>query len=261
MLEEGQRIALPEPLGGLVHHALRGVAHLNALADFPKTLRLVDAIRQAWPNTRICENVGSPGSATTSDFKVGGFGLRVLGPDQKERQLLRSHWNRVREKGRVHLGRDHIAFLEASVHRAFTDSYSADSSVTNRSSIQLLVEGPNRFAVLTGDGRPETLLRGLQSGGLPKAKRCRVFKAAHHGSDHNIRIDELDNAVLTALEPKIIWVSGKGEHHPSEKFLLYLAGQRARHKFAIKLTNGNKALQRTGANYADTVEKGTFAYL
>jgi len=218
---------------GLLHLARNGPRLLRSVAESSEVLTLVEALRRLKGVT-----VTSAKARDDTSLFSSIADLDILGPDDAELHGLARVWDRVRRKGQIHIDRRNDAFMEATLVRAMVSRYSPDSSPTNRSSIQIRAIGPNGSVVLTGDGRQETLMRGLEwSEGA-----CRVFKAAHHGSARNIRTLEMPNSMLSTLRPDQIWVSGAGDKHPSRDFLDYLCRQYTHTPFRLRVTNTNAHL-------------------
>lgn len=103
--------------------------------------------------------------------------LRVVGPTQRNLAELRTKWEEWLEahENAVASG---DPFLAAMV----------DRSIPNLSSIMILAEADGKRVLLTGDGRGDHLLQGLEQAGLLDAKgklHVDVLKVSHHGSDRN----------------------------------------------------------------------------
>jgi hypothetical protein len=227
---------MPPEVGGLLHLARDGPVLLEELRRDHEFLTLSDALR-ALPGVVV----ESATAGRTDRPLRTNLRLDVLGPGAKDLAELRRSWRRIREKGRLHVRRAHLAFLEASLFDASHEHYALDRSVTNRSSIQVLASTSSGYAVLTGDGRPDTLIEGLQRVGVPPTP-CVAFKAAHHGSSHNIALDEDPNLTFAMLKPRAVWISGSG-HHPTAAFIDYLRQQRGHLAFEVVATNLNDALR------------------
>lgn len=220
---------LPPSVRGLLHMQLRGTPILDSLRETAEAITLIEALKGV---SRL-QKAQAGDRETAFDRELR---LVVLGPDDTELDELRKKWAEIRLRGQIHTNFSYLAFLEASMFAADAGRYKADSSVTNRSSIQIFAETDRACAILTGDGRPDTLERVLDRIPLP-SRECRVFKAAHHGSDHNIDISQNPNRVLSRFQPQAIWVSAGDSHHPSRPFLDYLSQQTTRPPLFI--TNRN----------------------
>ena len=222
---------LPPVVRGVMHLALNGPKILTEVSVDAATLTFIEALRHLPGVTLESMTAGHNRKALS-----GALELRAIGPDDLEIDRLRHAWSRVRDRGTIHQRGMHFMFLEATAFSAIAHRQSLDPSVTNRSSIQLIAKGANGYAVLTGDGRPDTLDRTIDPSTLPSTP-CRVFKAAHHGSARNIRTNQDPNVILGWFKPKEIWISGGDEKHPSDEFLKYLETQRAHTPFKIYVTN------------------------
>lgn len=99
--------------------------------------------------------------------------------------------------------------ISASTDRCLDEAYLADNSVTNGSSIALIVElGVSRLLFL-GDSWAEDIETELRA--LPNAAFPMVFdaiKISHHGSLHNT-----SPALLELIDSPIFLISSSGERH------------------------------------------------
>ena len=96
-----------------------------------------------------------------------------------------------------------------------------DQSVPNLSSIVLFVESGGRTMLLTGDGRGDDTLAGLEAADLltpGEALRVDLLKVPHHGSDRNVEADYFERIVADHYV-----ISGDGRHdNPSQEMLRML---------------------------------------
>lgn len=228
---------VPHDIRAILHLARNGPRLLASAEESAEVITLIEALRRL-PGVLV---TGARAGDDTSRF-ASIARLDVLGPDNEELAILARVWNRVRSKGAIHVHRRFDAMAEVALFRAMVPRYSLDTSPTNRSSIQVCATGSRGNVVLTGDGHPDTLLRGLDK--LDDLGTCRVFKAAHHGSHRNYR-----PRVFSKLKPERIWVSGRGEKHPSRDFLDFLCRQHKHAPFELQVTNTNlqvETMQRSG---------------
>lgn len=115
-----------------------------------------------------------------------------------------------------------------------------DESVPNLSSIVLLVEagkGKNKKRMLlTGDGRGDHTLEGLEKVGLVKkggVLRVDVLKVPHHGSEHNV-----DDIYFERIVADHYVISADGKHdNPDVPTLEMISRARPDDKFTIHLTH------------------------
>lgn len=117
---------------------------------------------------------------SAQDHDFGNLELRVVGPTEENLEELRQEW---------------IQWLDDYEERVGEDpslAEMADRSVPNLSSIMLLAEADGKQVLLTGDGRGDHLLQGLQQADLlDQEGRLHVdlVKLPHHGSDRNATRD------------------------------------------------------------------------
>lgn len=103
--------------------------------------------------------------------------LQVIGPTRQNLEKLKTEWQEWL---------DHHADNIASGDPLLAAM--ADRSTPNLSSIMLLAAAEGKTILLTGDGRGDHLLQGLQQAGLldPQGKiHVNILKLPHHGSDRN----------------------------------------------------------------------------
>lgn len=231
-------VGLPPAVRGLLHLVHHGTPILESVKTASDTMTLVEALRVILGKDKV--TLAQVEERPRITALQGALTLHVVGPDEPELKRLREKWSEIRERGRVHMRMQHTAFLEASFFAADAGRFRMDPSVTNRSSIQVVADAARGRAVLTGDGRPDTIERHLRS--LPLL-HCQVFKAAHHGSDHNIDLRQDPNEILKTFQPDQIWVSGGDKFHPAREFLRYLQQQHEHVKFEIAVTNANPNVQ------------------
>ena len=112
---------------------------------------------------------------------LGNLNLQVVGPTKDNLDRLRKKWLKwLKKHEKPVLSRD-----PAEAERA---ALAADSSIPNLSSIMLLAEAGGKRLLLTGDGRGDHLLEGLEKSGLLEPQgslHVEVLKVPHHGSKRN----------------------------------------------------------------------------
>ena len=133
-------------------------------------------------NIPINKSVPSVDLITVDDVKkpiaFDNLRLRVVGPTRANLEKLRKEWASWLEKHEDELSGDDPMVMSNS-----------DQSVPNLSSIALIAEADGKTVLLTGDGRSDHLLDGLQiAGQLDAQGRCHVdiLKLAHHGSELDV---------------------------------------------------------------------------
>lgn len=158
--------------------------------------------------------------------KLGDLKLTVVAPSDKQLQALQKEWNKqvkkILEKEKAEKAR-----LEAA---AFIDR-----SVANLSSIVVLAEADGKRMLLTGDGRGDHTLQGLEEAGLMDENgrlELDVLKMPHHGSEHNVA-----PIYFQKIRARHYVISADGEHdNPDIKTLKMISEARPDDDFTIHLT-------------------------
>lgn len=132
--------------------------------------------------------------------------ITVIGPDRLRVERFRRKWRKDLED-----------ILEGASDAADALAFN-DSSAFNLASLMLLVERNRKSMLLTGDGRGDHLMLGLEDAGLLDQDghiHVDLFKIPHHGSDNNVEPSTFEN--ITA---KHYVISGNGEHGNPEPAML-----------------------------------------
>lgn len=114
-------------------------------------------------------------------IRFGNLTLQIVGPTRANLERLRKEWQAWL--------RAHAETVVPAAAVDIRDKVNLDQSVPNRGSIMLLVEGDGKRILLTGDGRGDHLVKGLEQAGLmPKGGTFHVdlLKVPHHGSARNV---------------------------------------------------------------------------
>jgi hypothetical protein len=170
-----------------------------------------DAAGLGWnvnaPFGRLIQTAPAGEDAPTVD--MGGMTLTILGPSRERLEELQKKWDkelpklleREREAGAAGLAEAAAKALDESVH--------------NLASLMVLAESVDgRTMLLTGDGRGDHLMEGLERAGrLPADGTFHVdlFKLPHHGSDRNVSTD-----LFRRVTADHYVLSGDGTHHNPE---------------------------------------------
>ncbi|HEY8547801.1 MAG TPA: hypothetical protein VIL36_22230 [Acidimicrobiales bacterium] len=195
-----------------------------------------DAVAASIPQARVVRDValklGIDGNPPFGGLVVGpqvvdlGAGLEatVVGPDAARLRELQVQWERDVRR-RVERGE-----LGDAVVAAFTDT-----SVPNLSSIVLLLRCDARTMLLTGDGRGDHTLAGLEAAGVLDAGgtlHVDVLKVPHHGSDRNV-----DRSYFERITADHYVISGNGVHdNPSAHTLQMITATQGDRPYTIHLT-------------------------
>ena len=165
---------LPRGAMPMMEIEARSISQGDELAAYARGLKIpINVEFKDTPDRVICvDNLDKP-------IQLANLMIRVVGPTRRSLLALQKEWE------------DWLAKHEAAVVTVEPEiiARALDRSVPNLSSIMLLVEGEGKTVLLTGDGRGDQLLEGLQQAGLLKADgTCHVdvFKLPHHGSARNV---------------------------------------------------------------------------
>lgn len=99
--------------------------------------------------------------------------------------------------------------ISSSANRRLNEAYLADDSVTNGSSIALIIEVGTSRLLFLGDSWSEDIEAGLRA--VPNASFPMIFdaiKISHHGSLHNT-----SPVLLELIDSPVFLISSNGEHH------------------------------------------------
>ena len=199
----------------------------KVLASIPQGRQLRDdAEVLGWkPNRMFKGKLILATDATKAVALKGGLKVAVVGPMQPELLALQEahdKWLRDQEK------KEKIS-PEAAL-AAFVDD-----SVTNLSSIVVIVEAKGKRMLLTGDARGDKILEGLELVGLLEKggnMHVDVLKVPHHGSDNNMA-----PSFFRRVTADHYVFSGNGEHgNPERETLIMLLDARGNAAYEIHLT-------------------------
>lgn len=237
--------AVPAPQTGAVLPRLRVVPPttppVTAISDIPDempsygvnegyNLQLLDS------ELGVPRNPGFPDGLVMLEsaprpIRVAGIKFWVLGPSRSNLEQLRKVWQ---------------SWMEAR-GMSFDVTIRPDTSKANLSSIMLLVQAGKRRILLTGDGRGDDVVNGLeQSGLLPSGGTIHVdiLKIPHHGSARNA-VGSLFNRVLADTYVISSAVDIR-YNNPDIETLVWLVEAACRQNRDIKIvaTNNTPALEK-----------------
>jgi len=160
-------------------------------------------------------------------IKLGGsLELTVVAPSEKNLLALQKEWNL---KIKPILKKEHDKAAKAEIASFI------DRSVYNLSSIVVLVESEGKRILLTGDGRGDHTLEGLEAAGLLDAEgkiEVDILKMPHHGSIRNV-----DAGYFEKIRAKHYVVSANGKFdNPDIPTLKLISDARPDDDFTIHLT-------------------------
>ena len=155
-------------------------------------------------------------------IRIGKLKFTVLGPQQKELDVVREKYRKWLEK-------------RAKVKARVATSSRPDTAPFNLSSIVVLVEAGGRKMLLTGDARGDKIIEGVKEAGLLKRGKTLhvdVLKAPHHGSDRNVT-----PAFFETITADHYVFSGDGQYGNPERSTLEMLAEAGRDRdFAVHLT-------------------------
>ncbi len=163
-------------------------------------------------------------NAKNNPATIAGMKLTVVGPSQENLDALQKEWDKElksilkKEKPKT----DAAAFI--------------DNSVPNLSSIIVLAEFDGKRILLTGDGRGDHTLQGLEKAGFMQPGGTidvDILKMPHHGS-----VRDIDTPYFTRIKTPHYVISADGKFdNPDLPTLKLLSEARKDDDFTIHLTN------------------------
>lgn len=169
---------------------------------------------------------GGLARARKQPVDVDGLELTVVAPLDSELKALQKEWD-VKIKPLLKKEATPAGLAEIA---AFVDD-----SVYNLSSLVVLAEVGAKRILLTGDGRGDHTLAGLEKVGRLDAKgriAVDVLKVPHHGSDRNVEVSYFE-----AIRAKHYVISADGKHdNPDIDTLEMITAARKDDAFTIHLT-------------------------
>ncbi len=158
-------------------------------------------------------------------IKLGNLKLTVVAPLEENLHELQEEWDKE-VKAILKKEKDKQALAKAAAY--------VDESVANLSSIVVLVEADGKRILLTGDGRGDHTIQGLEKAGLLKKGKIKVdvLKMPHHGSIRNI-----DTSYFETVQADHYVISADGKFdNPDLATLEMLSRMRPDDDFTIHLT-------------------------
>ncbi|MEA2562913.1 MAG: hypothetical protein QOH06_4417 [Acidobacteriota bacterium] len=158
-------------------------------------------------------------------IKIGNLKLTVVAPLEESLHDLQEEWDKE-VKAILKQEKKKAALAKAAAY--------VDESVANLSSIVVLVEADGKRILLTGDGRGDHTIQGLEKAGLLKNGKIKVdvLKMPHHGSIRNI-----DASYFETIQADHYVMSADGKFdNPDLATLKMLSKMRPDDDFTIHLT-------------------------
>ena len=182
-------------------------------------------------NTGFKRTVIAPKTGATVRDMGSGLSFTVIGPHQAQLDALQNEWAK---------GIDQLK-KQGKLTPASTEAFAAElleKTATNLSSIVVLAEAGGRTMLLTGDGRSDFIVDGLQAAKLLHGGRIHVdlLKVPHHGSVRNFNQRFFEQ--VTA-DHYVISANGKFDN-PDVAMLKLLFDARPNDAYTLYLTNAVK---------------------
>ena len=189
--------------------------------------------------------------AVREPVEFGNLSLRIVAPTRRNLEKLREEWIAWLDKHEAGVASDEPMTLANS-----------DQSVPNLSSIAFIAAADGKTILLTGDGRSDHLLDGLEMAGqLDADGHCHVdvLKLAHHGSELDVTPEFFER--VTA---EMYVVSANGRYgNPDYSTLSWIvdAAKTAKRKIKLVLTNHTPADKKLQKKYATRKYHYSLQYL
>ncbi|MCH5514099.1 ComEC/Rec2 family competence protein [Pseudomonas syringae] len=115
----------------------------------------------------------------------GPFKFTILSPDKEKLQKLLHKWHEEIDSGETTVKTTDYSLSLDEIW--LNDSFQADTSVYNGSSIAFILEADGKSMLFLGDSHDEIIVRNLRALGFSEQKKLEVelVKISHHGSQHN----------------------------------------------------------------------------
>lgn len=236
LLTASQTAAMPNAT-----NATLGITEGSALRAKANLLNM--PINKSVPATHLItvDDVSKP-------ITFGNLTLRIVAPTKKNLDKLRTEWVEWLQKQENEAG----AMVMAN----------SDQSVPNLSSIAVLAKAHGKTLLLTGDGRSDHLLDGLEMAGqLDKNGHLHVnvLKLAHHGSELDVTREFFERITADTYV-----VSANGRYgNPDYSTLSWIVetAKDAGRKIKLVLTNQTPADKKLKKKYATAKYRYSIDYM
>jgi beta-lactamase superfamily II metal-dependent hydrolase len=271
--------AMAPILSGAVLDELRDVGRVqgelgSSITEAIRVSRRISPAQLKIPLNRQAEGKLLMRRNDRKPVKIGRFEITILAPSAKQLEALRADWKawldkattqkalaELRQKSRADekaLGAADFDQLFAMI-RLQAEAFGNPESVTppNLASLMLLVEEGDQSILLTGDGRWDHLVEGLEeTGRLKRGGQLKVdiLKVPHHGSENNV----VDTDLLDRVTAAHYVFCGDGHHgNPAGEVVEIMAKQRlkAPGKFKFWFSSSAAVTGRNEAAHMRDVEK------
>lgn len=141
-------------------------------------------------------------------FAINDFRITVLSPEIKDLYLLNKYWNK--EKKSKNMSGNINKKYSINLKLLTTNKFIEDNSVTNKSSIALLIENFENKIMLLGDAPPSSVINSLFNLNYSETNPIKIdlLKISHHGSLSNTSLE-----LLRMVKCKNYLFSTDGSNH------------------------------------------------
>lgn len=160
----------------------------------------------------------------TEDLKIGPINVKVLAPFKENIEALNENWDKevarmekeAKEKEEKSGGTK--GFYE-DIEALIGKPEEIGTTITNESSIVLLIEVDEKKILFTGDTSATNIIKGLENLGYSKEKPIKLdlFKLPHHGSKKNLSKELVQ---MIDCNKYLISTNGKSHNHPDKDTLV-----------------------------------------
>jgi beta-lactamase superfamily II metal-dependent hydrolase len=225
-------------------NATLGITEGSALRAKANLLNL--PINKSVPATHLItvDDVSKP-------ITFGNLTLRIVAPTKKNLDKLRKEWVEWLEQQENDVAKDDPMVMANS-----------DRSVPNLSSIAVIAKAHGKTLLLTGDGRSDHLLEGLEMAGQLDKKghmHVDVLKLAHHGSELDVTPEFFERVGADTYV-----VSANGRYgNPDYSTLTWIveAAKAAGRRIKLILTNQTPADKQLKKKYAPAKYRYSIDYM
>ncbi|MBQ0087850.1 MAG: MBL fold metallo-hydrolase [Prevotellaceae bacterium] len=195
------------------------------------------------------------GDITTGvTLDIAGTGITVVGPPASALSEYKTWWNKQECPDIFSTSKGEIDGKENDYDKPFADfdvsNYSEDKSVTNRSSIAVVITSHERNLLFSADSCSSILKDGLISQGFVQhgVARVDVMHIPHHGSCRNTSKEFLD---MIDCDNYVITGNGRNKYHlPDKETIARLKAANPR-GFSLHFSNYNSTIEQIFENEKD----------
>jgi hypothetical protein len=185
-------------------------------------------------------------SASQPKRNIDGAKVTVIGPREGRIEALRKDWLKALKKPTKKQ-------RQAALQELFLPSKKLDKSVSNLSSIVVLVEVEGKSLLLTGDAHGDDIVKAWGELSLPTPAKVDLLKMPHHGSIRNVT-----SKFMKFFEAKHYVFSADGKHdnpdapaiealvklHGHRKIVLYFTNEDVTWSTAYKIEKNGKKVKK-----------------